>query len=261
MAILDAVAGRQRSCHGRGMGYPRRMRSYIIHMSKSTARRPNAERLLRDLPGAELVEAVDGRDPGQTVDLVTHPGNLFRPRYPFALRAPEVGVFASHRACWERIVDSGEDCGLVVEDDLAVDPDRLAQTLDMIAAQDVAGMYVRLPVKQRERPARMLAEAGDLRLILPRVIGLQCIAQVVGRDAAQRLLHLTARIDRPVDTLLQMHWITGQPVHAVLGTGNREVAPEIGGSTIQTKTPPGGKLRRELARAWYRAQMHLRPQR
>ncbi|TMV10896.1 glycosyltransferase family 25 protein [Arenibacterium halophilum] len=237
------------------------MQSYIIHMSKSTARRPNAERLLRDLPGAELVEAVDGRDPGQIADLVTHPGDLFRPRYPFDLRAPEVGVFASHRACWQRIVDSGDDCGLVVEDDLAVDPDRLARALDMIAAQAARSMYVRLPVKQRERPARMLAEAGDLRLILPRVIGLQCIAQVVGRDAAQRLLHLTARIDRPVDTLLQMHWITGQPVHAVLGTGNREVAPEIGGSTIQTKTPPGGKLRRELARAWYRAQMHLRPQR
>ncbi|MAY85375.1 MAG: glycosyl transferase family 25 [Pseudooceanicola sp.] len=236
------------------------MRSYIIHMSKSTARRPNAERLLRDLPGAELVEAVDGRDPGQIAALGTHPGDLFRPRYPFDLRAPEVGVFASHRACWQRIIDSGEACALVVEDDLAVEPDRLARALDMIAAQDARSMYVRLPVKQRERPARVLSEAGDMRLILPRVIGLQCIAQVVGRDAAQRMLQVTEQIDRPVDTLLQMHWVTGQPVHALLGTGNREVAPEIGGSTIQTKTPAGGKLRRELARAWYRAQLYLRPQ-
>ena len=121
-------------------------------------------------------------------------------------------------------------------------------------------MYIRLPIKQRERSARVMVEQGDMRLILPRVIGLQCIAQVVGRDAAQRLLRVTDQIDRPVDTLLQMHWITGQRVHALLGTGNREVAPEIGGSTIQTKTPAAGKLRRELARAWYRAQLHLRPQ-
>lgn len=235
------------------------MRSFIIHMSSSTARRPNAERLLQDLPQAELVEAVDGRDPKQVVGVQVHPGNLFAPAYPFALRPPEIGVFLSHRKCWQRLIDSEDDFALIAEDDLAVSPERLARALALVDAHGTTDMYIRLPVKDRERPGRVLAEDGDMRFILPRVIGLQCICQVVGREAARRLLAVTEEIDRPVDTFLQMHWVTGQPVHALLPNGNREIASEIGGSTIQVK-PREGKLAREVNRALYRAQLLLHPQ-
>lgn len=236
------------------------MRSFVIHMSSATARAANAARLLADLPEAELVEAVDGRDPAQVTDVQVHPGTLHRPHYPFALTPPEIGVFQSHRRCWQHLLDSGEDFALIAEDDLAVDPPRLARALALIEAHADPAMYVRLPVKNRETPSRVLASDGDLHLILPKTIGLQCIAQVVGRSAATRLLALTEKIDRPVDTFLQMHWITGQPLHAVTGTGNREIAPEIGGSTIQTKVHTG-RLARELKRALYRAHLHLHPQR
>ncbi|MFD3188785.1 glycosyltransferase family 25 protein [Sedimentitalea sp. HM32M-2] len=236
------------------------MRSLIIHMSASTARRPNADALLRTLPGAELVEAVDGRDPAQIADVVLKNGTTHRPHYPFPLRPAEIGVFQSHRRCWQRIVDQGWEYGLIAEDDLEVDPARLDRALGLIRRAGHSGMYVRLPVKQRETPAHELARDGDMRFILPKTIGLQCICQVVGRDAARRLLQATERIDRPVDTLLQMHWVTGQPVHAILPNGNREVAARIGGSTIQVKTRASGKLAREFNRAWYRAQVALRPQ-
>lgn len=237
------------------------MHSLIIHMSASIARRPNAERLLRDLPRAELVEAVNGRDPEQIADVVTAPGNLWRPRYPFALRPAEIGVFLSHRKCWQRIVESGWDYALIVEDDLAVEAGGLARALRLIEIHASPEMYIRLPVKQRETPAAVLAQDGDMRFILPKVIGLQCICQVVGRGAAERLLRATETIDRPVDTFLQMHWITHQPIHAILPNGNREIAQQIGGSTIQQKTRASGKLAREFNRAVYRAQVALRPQR
>lgn len=237
------------------------MQSFVIHMSSSTARRDNAERLLRHLPDARLIEAVDGRDPAQIVDMRTHPGTLFRPHYPFSLRPAEIGVFLSHRKCWQALVDSGQDFALIAEDDLAVTPNLLAQALALFEAHGTAEMYARLPVKAREVPALVLGEDGDMRFILPRVIGLQCICQIVGKAAAARLLRASEEIDRPVDTFLQMHWVTGQPVHAILPNGNREIAPEIGGSTIQVKTGAKGKLRRELARAAYRAQVALRPQR
>ena len=120
--------------------------------------------------------------------------------------------------------------------------------------------YIRLPVKQRERPVATLARSGDLSLILPRNIALQCQCQLVGRNAARRLLAATERIDRPVDTFLQMHWITGQPIHALMGTGNAEVAGQIGGSTIQKKTSGSEKLAREVKRAWYRLRLHRHPQ-
>ncbi|TNF60118.1 MAG: glycosyltransferase family 25 protein [Rhodobacteraceae bacterium] len=237
------------------------MHSLIIHMASSPARRPNAERLLRDLPGAELVDAVDGRDPAQVAGVDVRSGDLLAPRYPFALRPPEIGVFQSHRRCWRTILDRGWDRALVVEDDLAIDAALFSRALAMLDAHMTPDMVVRLPVKPREKPAAVLAQEGEMRLILPRVIGLQCICMAVGARAAERLLRESRVIDRPVDTWLQMHWVTGQPVHALLPNGNREVAGQIGGSTIQTKTRASGKLAREIRRAIYRARIALRPQR
>ncbi|MBK0327458.1 glycosyltransferase family 25 protein [Rhodobacteraceae bacterium F11138] len=236
------------------------MQSLIIHMPSSTARRANAEKLRGTLPGAELIQAVDGRDPQREPDVRTRPGDLHRPHYPFALRPAEIGVFESHRRCWRRIIDAGWDYALIAEDDLQVDPARLKRAMALIHAHGSCDMYIRLPVKQREQPARTLASDRELQFILPRRIGLQCICQVVGRDAAARLLSSTDRIDRPIDTLLQMHWVTAQPVHTILGTGNAEIAGQIGGSTIQVKTRASGKLAREIKRARYRAQVALRPQ-
>ena len=230
-------------------------------MSSSTARRPNAEKLCAELPNAELIEAVDGRDPAQIAGVKLHPGNLHRPRYPFALRPAEIGVFESHRRIWRKMVDEGIDLAVTAEDDLRVDPDRMSAALELLRPIATPDHYVRIPVKQRETAAQTLAERDGLRLILPKVIGLQCCCQVVGRKAAERLLAATDQIDRPVDTFLQMHWITGQPVHSLLGSGNREVAGELGGSTIQTKPPLTDKLTREFKRAAYRAQLHLHPQR
>ena len=237
------------------------MRSFIIHMQGDARRAPNARKLQSLLPCAEIVEAVVGRDIVETEHHRIHPGDLHRPHYPFPIRPAELGVFESHRRCWQRIIDEGLDFALIVEDDLAIDPDRFGVALELVAAHATPGMYVRLPVKQRESPVQVLAAAGGMQLVLPRVIGLQCICQVVGRDAAARLLALGSDIDRPVDTLIQMHWVTGQPVHALLGSGNREIAHELGGSTIQTKPPLLSRPQREVLRAIYRAQVALRPQR
>lgn len=237
-----------------------RMQSLIIHMSSSTARRANAEQLLSDLPNAELVEAVDGRDAAQIADVEQFPGDLHSPKYPFALRPAEIGVFQSHRKCWQRIVDEDWEYALIAEDDLSVNPVDLGRALDLVAAHGTPDMYVRLPVKQRENAAQVLARDGQMQFVLPKTIGLQCICQVVGKAAAKRLLTVTTQIDRPVDTFLQMHWASGQPVHSILPNGNVEVAHLIGGSTIQTKTSASGKLAREFKRAVYRTQVDLRPQ-
>jgi glycosyl transferase, family 25 len=233
------------------------MRSFIIHMSSSVARHENAQRLLETLPNAELVEAVNGRDPAHVPKVALFPGNLHRPHYPFALQPAEVGVFESNRKIWQSIVDQGLEYALIVEDDLQIDAAKWTSVMTLIADHATSDMYIRLPVKDREKPVQVVARAGDSALFLPRRIGLQCICQVVGRDAARRLLAATTRIDRPIDTFLQMHWASGQPVHAIWPTGNREIAGQIGGSTIQRKTRASGKLTRELKRAWYRAQIAL----
>lgn len=240
--------------------YKALMRSFIIHMEGSTNRLPNVRRLLSDLPDARIVPAVNGRDPIQIATVNWSNGTMHRPHYPFALTPAEIGVFQSHRACWQRIVDDNLDYALIAEDDLRVDPENLGRALKLVQDHGTTDMYIRLPVKQRETAVQTLGQISDMAFVLPRIVGLQCICQIVGRGAAQRLLKVTEQIDRPVDTLLQMHWVTNQPVHAILPNGNREVAHEIGGSTIQTKIKGPDKLAREWRRALYRLALFRHPQ-
>lgn len=237
------------------------MRSFIIHMAGDEKRAPNAQRLAAFLPDAVIVDAVAGREALAHGTVETRPGDLFAPRYPFALSAGEVGCFLSHRACWQRIVDEGHDFALIVEDDMDADPAIWPEVMALVARHAGPNSYIRLPAKAREKPAAVIDAGATARLFLPRVIGLQTVAQVVGRAAAKRLLATSRIIDRPVDAFLQMHWVTGQPLHAILPSGVRELTGELGGSTIQSKTRASGKLARELRRGIYRAQVALRPQR
>lgn len=235
------------------------MTSLIIHMPTSTARAPNVAQLKRDLPQAQVVDAVDGRDAAQVAQVRTHDGALHRPHYPFPMRPAEIGVFQSHRKCWQLIVDAGWEGALVVEDDLSLDTARFARALALLRQHATPDMFIRIPFKNREAPARVLATDGDMQLMLPKVIALNCTCQWVGRDAAQRLLLASPEIDRPVDTWLQMHWATGQPVHTLPNAGVSEIGGQIGGSTIQAK-PAGSKLKREWQRLVYRMQVARRPQ-
>ncbi len=75
-------------------------------MSSSTARRPNAQRLLDVLPNARLIEAVDGRGPAQIVGVQVLPGTRLTPSYPFPIDPGEVGCFLNHRKCWQTIADT-----------------------------------------------------------------------------------------------------------------------------------------------------------
>lgn len=235
------------------------MNTLIIHLPGDERRAPNVAQLMSVLPEAQVLDAVRGTDVLARGSFPVARGDLHRPGYPFALRAGEVGCFLSHRAAWARIVAEGWDYALILEDDAALDPGLWPQVLLMLARRDLKDAYIRLPAKPREQGAGIDRE-GAVRLILPRRIGLQTVAQVVGRDAAGRLLDASKTIDRPVDAFLQMHWITGQPVHAVLPCAVAELTADLGGSTIQKKTDATGKLAREWNRMIYRARIALRPQ-
>jgi GR25 family glycosyltransferase involved in LPS biosynthesis len=236
------------------------MHSMIIHMPGSSNRAANVEHLLFSLPNAEVIEAVNGRAVAANHVDRLHPGDLHSPRYPFTPLSPgEIGCFLSHRRCWQHILDTGWEYALIVEDDLALDPELWRDVLALIAQQASAESFIRLPAKQREVPATGITQLGKSKLFLPKVVGLQTVAQVVGRAAAQRLLAATEELDRPVDTFLQMHWIHGQKIQTILPNGVSEQTEALGGSTIQ-KRKPGSKLTREFKRSLYRAQVSARPQ-
>lgn len=233
------------------------MRSLIIHLSRATARRDNVAQLLQTLPNAAVVEAVNGSDPDETGKTRLVEGTLHHPPYPFGLNPGEVGCFLSHRRCWEIIANGPDPYVMIAEDDLRIDPAPFAAALELVHSHADEDSFIRLPAKTRERPTAAIARQKGAALFLPRTIGLQSVCQVVGRNAARRLLAISDVIDRPVDTTLQMHWVTGQKVLTILPNGISELP---GPSTIQRKTRTSDLLVREMRRANYRAQIRRKPQ-
>jgi len=235
------------------------MRSYIIHMNGDQKRQANAKALLGSLPNARIADAVSGKDVLASGQVHIENGTLYDPPYPFALSPGEVGCFLSHRACWKRIVKDDLDYALIVEDDLALDPDIWPDVLRLIERNATPDSLIRIPAKLREGALNEIDSQGHARLFRPRVIGLQTVCQVVGRHAAERLIAASQVIDRPVDTFMQMHWVTQQPALTIHPNGIRELTEDLGGSSIQS-SPASGKLRREAKRALYRWRVKSRPQ-
>ena len=224
----------------------------VIHLPRAAARRPLAARL-RDGCGlpCTLLDAVDGTTLSAAEIAAAYRPGLHAPRYPFALRPGEIGCFLSHRAAWARLVAGSADAALILEDDVDLAPGTFADAL-ALAARHVADIgYIQL--QTRPVTGTPVDGEGAARLYRPALTPLRTSAQLVGRAAAERLLGLTAPFDRPVDTFVQMHWLTGLRLGAVFPAGLADATEAAGGSTIGQKKGLGEKIAREWTRGRYRA--------
>ncbi len=232
-------------------GPPGAVKAFIIHLERASDRQPQVEELVRKLPvETEVINAVDGRTlDAQTITRV-YRRSVHTPRYPFQLSTNEIACFLSHRKAWQAIVDQGLDAGLVLEDDVEL-------TSEFAAAYSAAckilqsDSFIRFPFRERESGRTVLTTESS-RIIEPMPVGLGMVAQLVGRDAAQRLLSATEIFDRPVDTTAQMNWVTGLKPLSVLPGGVKEISVQLGGSTIQKSRSLPDKLKREILRPLYR---------
>jgi GR25 family glycosyltransferase involved in LPS biosynthesis len=235
-------------------------KAFIIHLDRAAGRRANVEALQAALPiGSEILPAVDGQSlPRETVR-ASYVRARFAPRYPFPLGLPEIGAFLSHRAAWRRIVEDGLDEAVVFEDDAAVDPAAFAALLEFLVPERRRWSYVLMPAQGLEPAGASVSRQGGFALLRPHSPPLRAIAQVVSREAAERLLAVTAPFDRPVDTFLQMNWVTDVTLLVVLPTPIRDVSRETGGTTVQRrKTGFLQRLHHEAMRPVYRAQVLAR---
>ncbi|KAB2682092.1 MULTISPECIES: glycosyltransferase family 25 protein [Brucella/Ochrobactrum group] len=232
-------------------GPQRAVKAFIIHLERATDRQPQVEELVRKLPvETEVVNAVDGRTlDNQTISRV-YRRSVHRPRYPFQLSTNEIACFLSHRKAWQEIIDQRLDAGLVLEDDVELTPD-FAAAYSAACQILKADSFIRFPFRERESGRVVLTTEG-VRVIEPVPVGLGMVAQLVGREAAQRLLSATEIFDRPVDTTAQMNWITGLKPLSVLPGGVKEISVRLGGSTIQKSRSLPDKLKREILRPLYR---------
>lgn len=229
---------------------PMKIIGFVIHLARATSRRSVAERLCADcgVP-CEIADAVDGSAlTAAELTAVYSPG-LIAPRYPFALRAGEIGCFLSHRQIWQRLLDSDAEAALILEDDLAMSPD----FVDALAlAQRNLPMFGYIQFQTRPLVGAALDELKVCCLYQPDVTPLRTSGQLISRDTAERLLALTTHFDRPIDTFLQMHWHTGLRLGAIAPSGLSDRTAEVGGSTISQRRPLIEKLTREWQRGRYR---------
>ncbi len=235
-------------------------KAFIIHLERAAGRKATVEALRARLPvESEILPAVDGRLLSPRAVEAAYVRARFSPRYPFALAPTEIGAFLSHRAAWSRIVADDLDFAFVFEDDAAVDSTLFADLLEFTAAERSRWDYILMPAQGLEPSGAVVARRGAFSLLQPYAPPLRAIGQVISREAAGRLLQITAPFDRPVDTFLQMVWVTRVTLLVVTPTPVRDVSRYTGGTTVQR--PAMGILRRlhhEAMRPIYRAQVLAR---
>ncbi|HRP78559.1 MAG TPA: glycosyltransferase family 25 protein [Aquamicrobium sp.] len=227
-----------------------RIEGFVIHLARAERRRPQVEALRGALPmPVHVIEEIAS---------VYRP-RLYRPRYPFALGAGEIGCFLSHRKAWREIVARDLDAGLIVEDDVAVDAERLRRLLDLVGQVAGPADFVRFPQKERGEAGPVVGrgESGSL-LIEPVTPAFGTVMQIVGRDAAARLLDLTETFDRPVDVLLQMRWLHRIRILSARPLVTAEISRELGGTLVQARRHSlSATMKREIQRPLYRGTVRL----
>lgn len=231
------------------------LRAYILHLTRASARRENAQALLQDCGVAGgLWPAVDGANMSSS-DLADVVGaQLLEPEYPFPLKTGEIGCFLSHRQIWADMQSRPEDAALIIEDDAAIDAETFPLALDLARSNIEQLGYIQFQTRITDGPATLVDTNGPCQLTVPQLGGLRTTVQMVSREAAEHLLRLTEIIDRPVDTFVQSHWHTLLRPARIYPSGIRDIANTLDGSTIQggRKKPLLAKITREMARSRYR---------
>jgi glycosyl transferase, family 25 len=234
-------------------------KAFILHLERASSREATVQSLRASMAiESEVLAAVDGAHlTQQEVDQV-YARRRFRPHYPFPLTRTEVGVFLSHRAAWRRILDEALDFAFIFEDDAEIDASAFAALVEFVTLERPAWDYVLLPA-QPIRNGTTVVSRGGLTLLRPDAPPLRAIAQIVSLAAAKRLLERTLPFDRPIDTLMQMTWVTGQSLLVASPSPVRDMSRETGGSTVQRKSMGFlDRLHHEAMRPIYRAQVLAR---
>ncbi len=238
------------------------IKAYIIHLERASARRKQVDRIVEacSVP-TEIVHAIDGGALSAEEISQSYVKNKHEPQYPFKLQPGEVGCFLSHRKCWRRQIEENLDAALILEDDIELNQPVFDLALAMARKHIDRVGYIQFQVRPTPANASVFASDAKVQLVRPKPTPLRTSAQLVSQSAARMLLDLTEVFDRPVDTYLQMHWLTGIHLACATPSGVSDRTSESGGSTISVKKPFTEKVFRTWKRWQYRSKIKHQPQR
>lgn len=121
----------------------------------------------------------------------------------------EYGCYRSHMMALQRFVESGDEAGLIIEDDLDLNPQLIPRALAALKAVPGAGL-VKLVSHRRTafRPASRTTENDVIGRCLHGPQG-SAACYAVTRRAAQALLIALKPMQLPYDVALERGWATG----------------------------------------------------
>ncbi len=230
----------------------------ILSLDRAIERRPQVNRTIATCPlPCTVISAVDGSLLSDAEIHRVYQRKLHSPKYIAELRKAEIGCFLSHRKAWQKIATGSADAVLVLEDDMQLQQPQFNATLEFAMSNISPGDYLKFHAGEIHTQATVLKSSGHHSLMVPVVAPLGATSQLITREAARRLLDSSVVFDRPVDTFIQMTWLTGVAVKLITPCCITEISRELGGSTISQKKNFWPWLQREFRRPVYRMQINL----
>jgi glycosyl transferase, family 25 len=179
---------------------------FVLNLDRSAERLAWCrERLERE--GLELtrVRGVDGTRLSSEEIGAVYDSALNRRHYFISLTSGEVGAYLGHLAAWRRIIADGVEAALVLEDDFAC-PGSMSELVQAIRRWPVEYDLLRL-YGRPTGPGRSLGPLLPGLMVEHRAVAsIGCVAQVVSRRGAEKLLSTMMPITRPVDVEMQFWW-------------------------------------------------------
>ena len=230
------------------------IKCFIIHLKRANKRRKFVDEIVNNVPMAsEIIDAIDGSLlPEKEINSILSNKKIYNPKYPFNVNLGEIGCFLSHREAWQRIVDQKLEAGLIIEDDVRVNPPIFNKSLNFTLRYIRKYKYIQFQVREPNRRTDIIETENELKILNPLPVHLRTSAQLVSFEAAVELLNKTKKIDRPVDTTLQIFWETKIQCYCVNQSGISDHTLEAGGSTLAHKNHSKHKILRNIKRLEYR---------
>ena len=153
----------------------------------------------------EIITGIDGKTLTQSqIRTLSH--SIYHPahaNYPKELTTNELGCFLSHRKCWERLISSGEEWALIIEDDARFNDKskKYLTTTSWIPVPAIIQLndhHGRKFTIKEEIPLK----SGDslVRTLYPFPMGAH--AYLINRQTALNAINQSKKITAPVDEFL-----------------------------------------------------------
>ena len=144
------------------------LKCFIIHLKRAKKRRAFVNQIISDMPiKSEIIDATDGELlSNEEINDILSTSNLYNPKYPFKINRGEIGCFLSHREVWRQIVDQKLDAGLIVEDDVRINPLIFKKSFNFSLKYIKKYKYIQFQVRKMNKHHQIIQIQNELKLQL-----------------------------------------------------------------------------------------------